>query len=103
MREDVQSDCWRRLYDKAALREYGGGKYTERGGGILYIGHPNELWIYGSEAFDIMKQQLGQRERKVYLPAGTWKHIADNKIYEGGQTILCPAPLGQIPVFIRQN
>ena len=31
------------------------------GGGSLYTGHPNELWSYGREAFDIMKQQLDLR------------------------------------------
>lgn len=43
--------------------------------------------------------QSGQRERKVYLPAGTWKNIVDSQTYEGGQTIVCPAPLEWIPVF----
>lgn len=128
------------------------------GGGSLYTGHPNELWSYGSEMFDIMKKQLelrlslkpyikklmheasetgapllrtmfyefpgdphcweledqymfgdqylvapilqlGQREREVYLPAGDWKNLSDNRIYEGRKTILCNAPLDQIPVF----
>lgn len=128
------------------------------GGGSLYTGHPNELWSYGSEMFDIMKKQLelrlslkpyikklmheasetgapllrtmfyefpgdphcweledqymfgdqylvapilqlGQREREVYLPAGDWKNLSDNRIYEGRKTILCDAPLDQIPVF----
>lgn len=133
----------------------------EWGGGSLFTGHPNELWSYGEEAFDIMKQQLnlrlsikpyieklmqqaaktgasllrtmffefpndaycwelddqymfgnqylvapilqlGQREREVYLPAGTWKHIINRQIYKGEQTIVCPAPLDQVPVFERQ-
>lgn len=33
----------------------------EYGGGSLYTGHPNELWSYGEEAFDIMKKQLDIR------------------------------------------
>lgn len=128
------------------------------GGGSLYTGHPNELWSYGSEMFDIMKKQLelrlslkpyikklmleasetgapllrtmfyefpgdprcweledqymfgdqylvapilhlGQRGREVYLPAGDWKNLSDNRIYEGRKTILCDAPLDQIPIF----
>ena len=32
------------------------------GGGYLYTGHPNEIWSYGDECFDIMKKYLGVRE-----------------------------------------
>ncbi|MBQ9384443.1 MAG: glycoside hydrolase family 31 protein [Ruminiclostridium sp.] len=32
------------------------------GGGYLYTGHPNELWSYGDECFNIMKKYLGVRE-----------------------------------------
>lgn len=31
------------------------------GGGYLYTGHPNELWSYGEEAFEIMKKWLDIR------------------------------------------
>lgn len=130
----------------------------EYGGGSLYTGQPNELWSYGEEAFEIMKNQLdrrlalkpyiqelmeeahrngapvmrtmfyefpedekcwelddqymfgseylvapilreGLREREVYLPKGTWRSLREDKEYAGGQTVLCPAPLEDIPVF----
>ena len=32
------------------------------GGGYLYTGHPNEIWSYGDECFNIMKKYLGVRE-----------------------------------------
>ncbi|MBO6300974.1 MAG: glycoside hydrolase family 31 protein [Ruminiclostridium sp.] len=32
------------------------------GGGYLYTGHPNEIWSYGDECFEIMKKYLGVRE-----------------------------------------
>lgn len=40
-------------------------------------------------------------EREVYLPAGTWTDIRDGKQYEGGKTIVAPAPIDSIPVFKR--
>ena len=42
---------------------------------------------------------LGQREREVYLPAGTWKDTRDGKIYEGAGTVKVSAPLDSMPVF----
>ena len=44
---------------------------------------------------------LGQREREVYLPAGSWKNLADGQLLEGGGNVLCAAPLERIPVFER--
>ena len=41
------------------------------------------------------------REREVYLPEGQWKNINDGTVYEGGQTIVAPAPFEAIPVFVR--
>lgn len=45
--------------------------------------------------------EAGVRERKVYLPAGTWKNIHENETLEGGQQIDAQAPLEYIPVFER--
>lgn len=42
---------------------------------------------------------LGQREREVYLPAGTWKDTRDGKTYEGAGTVKVSAPLDSMPVF----
>ena len=133
----------------------------EKGGGYLFTGHSNELWSYGEEVFEILKQNLerrwdmesylkelmqeasktgapllramfyefpqdencwkledqymfgarylvapvlemGMRERKVYLPEGTWIDTNDrNAVYEGGRWITAQAPLDYIPVFER--
>ena len=43
------------------------------------------------------------RERDVYLPAGRWRNINDNKVYEGGRTLTCSAPIDAIPVFVREG
>lgn len=45
-----------------------------------------------------------ERQRSVYLPAGTsWKHAFTKEVYEGGQTISCEADLECIPVFYRND
>lgn len=58
-----------------------------------------DQYMFGDRYLVAPLLQSGQREHKVYLPAGTWKNIADSQTYEGGQTIVCPAPLEWIPVF----
>ncbi|MDR2402455.1 MAG: hypothetical protein LBD78_00315 [Spirochaetaceae bacterium] len=46
----------------------------------------------------------GERERKVYLPAGAaWTNAWTGETTEGGQTITVAAPLDQIPVFTRDG
>ncbi|MCX4300001.1 MAG: hypothetical protein OSJ73_23835 [Lachnospiraceae bacterium] len=62
-----------------------------------------DQYMFGNQYLVAPILQLGQREREVYLPAGKWKNITDCQIYEGGQTLLCPAPLEQIPIFEKQN
>lgn len=38
----------------------------------------------------------------VYLPQGTlWYDYFTNKAYQGGQTVLCDAPLQSMPLFVR--
>lgn len=46
---------------------------------------------------------LGQRERRVYFPAGaSWVHHYTGKVYLGGTTAVVPAPLDTFPLFKRQ-
>lgn len=42
--------------------------------------------------------------REVYLPAGTgWYDYYTKEYFEGGQTIVCDAPLDRIPLFVREG
>ena len=43
--------------------------------------------------------ELGQREREVYLPAGTWRDVRDGSEIQGPTTIVAKAPLESIPVY----
>ena len=48
--------------------------------------------------------QLGQRERNVYLPAGSrWINIWSGTSFDGGSRIDVDAPLAQIPAFVRSD
>lgn len=58
-----------------------------------------DQYMFGDQYLVAPILQLGQRGREVYLPAGDWKNLSDNRIYEGRKTILCDAPLDQIPIF----
>ena len=43
-------------------------------------------------------------EREVYLPQGAnWVDAHDGKVYAGGQSVVCQAPLECIPVFLREG
>ncbi len=41
----------------------------------------------------------GERARAVQFPQGTWKDIADGRIYEGGREHVVNAPIDKLPVF----
>ncbi len=45
----------------------------------------------------------GMTERTVYFPEGSWRSIADNRIYEGGKTYAVPAPKDVLPAFARDG
>lgn len=133
------------------------------GGGQCFTGGDNEIWSYGEEAFEIMKDhillrerlkpylikimdeahtggtppmrpmfyeypddptcwelddqymfgpdllicpimELGQRQRKVYLPKGhVWQNAYTKEEIDGGVSVIVDAPIENIPVFIRKG
>ena len=44
----------------------------------------------------------GAEKREVYLPNDEWVHLWSGKEYSRGKAIV-PAPVGEIPVFIRKS
>ena len=60
-----------------------------------------DQYMFGSSYLVAPILQAGQREREVYLPAGSWKNLNDGREYIGCQTITCDAPLEYIPVFMK--
>lgn len=48
--------------------------------------------------------EAGQREKRVYLPAGAqWRHLSSGEVSEGWRYVTVPAPLSEIPVFVREG
>jgi len=62
-----------------------------------------DQYMFGSDMLVCPILYEGMREREVYLPVGNWRNINDNKIYEGGRVVTCPAPMDAIPVFVREG
>ncbi len=78
----------------------------------LFYGFPEDQtawnvedeYLYGPDILVAPVLTAGARERKVYLPAGTrWVSLWDGTVFEGGQAVTAPAPLAQIPVFVREG
>ncbi len=63
----------------------------------------DDQYMFGSDYLVAPILHAGQRERNVYLPAGTWENVRTGELCEGGRTLLCEAPLEAIPVFCRSK
>lgn len=65
--------------------------------------HSDE-YLFGGDLLVAPVTELGATERSVYLPDGAqWIHVFSNTEYDGGQEIICPAPISEIPLFIRKR
>lgn len=63
----------------------------------------SDQYMFGPDYLVAPVMHSDQFSRNVYLPIGVWKNIADGKIYGGGRSIECSAPIDVIPVFQRVN
>lgn len=61
----------------------------------------NDEFLFGEDILVSPVVQQGKKEVETYLPKGDWFHYWDNKKYEGGAHYNIPAPIKQIPFFIR--
>ncbi len=43
----------------------------------------------------------GQTSKVIYLPKGNWVNFWTDEIVNGGKSIVVPAPLDQIPIFVK--
>ena len=63
-----------------------------------------DQYLFGPDILVSPILEHGQRERQVYLPAGTsWKNAYTKEIVAGGVTVTCAAPLDTIPLFTRNG
>ena len=59
-----------------------------------------DQYMFGRDYLVAPVTDYGARERKVYLPAGTWERGGE-KIESRGEWITAPAPLDDMPVYKR--
>jgi len=63
----------------------------------------DDQYMFGSKIMVAPVLQLGERERLLYLPAGSkWRNAVTGKNYHGGIWITVDAPLDRIPYFNRE-
>ena len=61
----------------------------------------SDQYMFGSRYLVAPILHAGEREREIYLPAGSWKDESCGRVYEGGRVISVQAPIERIPVFER--
>ncbi|AKT41618.1 TIM-barrel domain-containing protein [Chondromyces crocatus] len=65
--------------------------------------HPRDTYLLGDELLVAPVVTRGARSREVTLPAGRWFGWWDGAVHEGGKTITVEAPLGTLPLFLREG
>ncbi|PLK22967.1 alpha-glucosidase [Porphyrobacter sp. TH134] len=76
----------------------------------LFMHHPDDTetftiqdqYLYGADLMVAPVIEAGAVMRKVYLPAGEWRHLWSGADYAPGWHDV-PAPMGQPPVFYRPH
>jgi alpha-glucosidase (family GH31 glycosyl hydrolase) len=66
-----------------------------------------DLWdqyMFGPDLLVAPVWRVGERSRRVYFPAGTWRSYWDpGTVYAGRRTATVDVPLDSIPVFVRDG
>ncbi len=67
----------------------------------------SDMWdeyLYGDGLLVAPVTTAQATERAVYLPGGRWMNYNDKRtVYTGGNTVKADAPLGTIPVYVREG
>ena len=61
----------------------------------------DDQYMFGARYLVAPVMALGARERRVYLPSGSWKNYHTGEVLQGGGYVTVAAPLDTIPVFER--
>ena len=64
--------------------------------------HESYEYLLGRDLLVAPVLEPAAQVRKVYLPEDEWIHLESGKEYSGG-IYTVPAPVGEIPVFVRKN
>lgn len=60
-------------------------------------------YLFGNEIFVAPVYEQGATSREVLLPDGNWINYWTGELYEGKKNYTVDAPIGQIPLLIRQG
>lgn len=64
----------------------------------------DDTYLFGPDLLVAPILELGQRERRVYLPQGArWLHVWSGQNFAGGRWVTVEAPLSEIPLFLRDD
>ena len=62
-----------------------------------------EAFFLGDAIYAAPVVHRGVRERTVWLPPGRYLDWNENRVYDGDQIVVVPAPLARLPLFLREN
>ena len=63
-----------------------------------------DTYMFGPDLLVAPIMEAGAETREIYLPKGCrWVDAYTGETYEGGQTVTVPAPIGIIPVMMREG
>jgi len=116
--EEVYGICREHLFLRERLRPYIAERMAEaheKGTPVirpLFYDFPEdpEAWtvedqfLFGPDVLVAPVLEAGARSRQVYLPAGCdWRDAWSGGTHDGGRCVMADAPLGRIPVFVRDG
>jgi alpha-D-xyloside xylohydrolase len=116
--EEVYGICREYLFLRERLRPYIADRMAEaheKGTPVIRplfydFSEDPEAWtvedqfLFGPDVLVAPVLEAGARSRQVYLPAGCdWIDVWSGGTYAGGRCVMADAPLGRIPVFVREG
>ena len=60
-------------------------------------------YMFGPDVLAAPLLEMGERQRKVYLPAGSWYDFYTGQAVQGGDWVTAEAPLDTMPVYVRNR
>jgi alpha-D-xyloside xylohydrolase len=114
---DAEMLGWYRTYTRLHLRLWPyewtyanrllqDGRPVTRALGLAYpeLGvHPNDEYLFGDDLLVAPVVERGAVKRKVIVPPGRWIDWWTGEALEGGQTVEVSAPLGKLPLYLREG
>ncbi len=114
---DAEMLDWYRIYVRLHLRLWpyewtlandiaNDGRPIQRPLGLQYpeLGeHPDDIYMFGDDLLVAPVLERDQREKTVVFPPGRWIDWWNGSVYQGDQTMTVDAPLGTLPLFLREG